>query len=33
MGLDARYTLAVSEASLGVFNNTWMFRVLIGRMK
>lgn len=33
MGVDVRYTLAVSEASLGVFNNTWMFRVLVGRMK
>ena len=34
MGLDVRYTLAVSEASLGgVFNNTWMFRFLLGRMK
>lgn len=33
VGLDVRYTFPISEASLGVYNNTWMFRVVIGRPK
>lgn len=31
VGIDARYLFAMSDASLEVFNNTWVFRVVIGR--
>jgi hypothetical protein len=33
VGVDARYAVAVTDASLGVYNNTWMFRFVIGRPK
>ena len=33
IGLDARYTIAINDASLNVYNNTWMFRLMIGRPK
>ena len=31
VGIDARYEFAMSDASLEVFNNTWVFRFVIGR--
>jgi hypothetical protein len=31
VGLDIRYTIPLTDASLEVYNNTWMFRVMIGR--
>lgn len=31
VGVDFKYTLAMSDASLQVFNNSWAFRVVIGR--
>lgn len=33
VGIDVRYTIALTDASLEVYNNTWMFRVMIGRPK
>jgi hypothetical protein len=32
-GVDVRYTIPITDASVGVYNNTWMFRILIGRQK
>jgi hypothetical protein len=31
VGIDARYEFAMSDASLEVFNNTWVFRFVIGK--
>ena len=31
VGIDASYQFAMSDASLEVFNNTWVFRFVIGR--
>ena len=33
VGLDVRYTIPLTDASLGTYNNTWMFRLVIGRPK
>jgi hypothetical protein len=30
-GLDVRYTIPLSDAGLNIFNNSWMFRVSLGR--
>ena len=31
MGVDVRYLIPLSDAGLEIFNNTWMFRFVIGR--
>ena len=33
VGIDARYSIPLSDASLGVYNNTWLFRFVFGRLK
>src|SRR5262245_52576727 len=33
VGIDARYSIPLSDASLGVYNNTWLFRFVFGRLR
>jgi hypothetical protein len=33
VGLDVRYTFPLSDASIEVYNNMWMFRLVLGRAK
>ena len=33
VGIDARYSIPLSDAALGVYNNTWLFRFVFGRLK
>ncbi|HEV2669749.1 MAG TPA: hypothetical protein VGU74_01540 [Gemmatimonadales bacterium] len=33
VGLDVRYSIPLTDASRGTYNNTWMFRLMIGRPK
>jgi len=33
VGLDVRYTIPLTDAGLGVLNNSWMFQIMIGRSK
>ena len=33
MGFDVRYTAAITDASLGGYNNTWMVRLVLGTPK